>query len=163
MVLQYTYLSITNCLCSPAGGSGGGISCSGWIIRPTAQRAIAILGLQASARACLPMFVAYLATLMYNYQLSNIVALGRRASGMDSSDQRGAATQVEGLAGGPAQRAAVALFRGGVGGAASVWRGRERVAGGALVVRLLRAARCGAGDGWRAMSAAVGALGRAWW
>jgi hypothetical protein len=103
------------------------------------------------------MFVAYLATLMYNYQLSNIVALGRRASGMDSSDQRGAATQVEGLAGGPAQRAAVALFRGGVG------RGRQRGAGGALVVRLLRAARCGAGDGWRAMSAAVGALGRAWW
>jgi len=91
LILQYSYLTAARCLCIPgdatsssSDSSGGGSTGCVWVLNsdPTVTRHVfELLGLHRTSAGVLPLFLIYLAVLMYNYQLStapwkNIAALG---------------------------------------------------------------------------------------
>lgn len=80
LILQYSYLTAARCLCIPGNSadiSGGGSSSGGtsgcvWVLNtdPTATRHVFdLLGLHTTSAGVLPLFLIYLALLMYNYKL----------------------------------------------------------------------------------------------
>ncbi len=131
LVLQYTYLCIANCMCgvtaafasAPQGGapapsasslrlllSGGaagalGVAavqgCSGLLSDPYVHRLMATLGLHETAKACLPMFVLYLATLMHVFgsdsQTRPVAAAAAAAAASSGARGRAAAGRGGGL------------------------------------------------------------------
>jgi hypothetical protein len=64
--------------------------CYGWWYRPAVQAGVTLLGLQPAARPALPMFLAYLATLMYTYQISSGAAAAGGAPGAGGAAGRAA-------------------------------------------------------------------------
>lgn len=81
LILQYSYLTVARCLCIPgdgssdSSGSGASTGCV-WVLKtdPTTTRHVFdILGLQTTSVGVLPLFLIYLAVLMYNYQLGSNV------------------------------------------------------------------------------------------
>jgi hypothetical protein len=81
LILQYSYLTAARCLCiqgssgssTSADGSGSSIGCV-WVLPtdPTTTRHVFdILGLHTTSAGVLPLFLIYLAVLVYNYQLGS--------------------------------------------------------------------------------------------
>lgn len=78
LILQYSYLTAARCLCIPGNSAdisgGGGSSGCVWALNtdPTATRHVFdLLGLHSTSAGVLPLFLIYLALLMYNYQLGS--------------------------------------------------------------------------------------------
>jgi hypothetical protein len=87
LILQYSYLTVARCLCIPGDSASGSSSGSGdstssggsssgcvWVLQtdPAATRhAFEVLGLHRTSAGVLPLFLIYLAVLIYNYTLSS--------------------------------------------------------------------------------------------
>lgn len=111
LIVEYSYLTAARCLCisddTSTGGSDGGSSggCV-WVLPtdPAATRhALDVLGLHSNSAAVLPLFLIYLATLMYNYVLgsSQLVTYTHsmyNSSGSSSRDQAGGPENTAGTA-----------------------------------------------------------------
>ena len=88
LFMQYSFLTAARCLCvsavdssstadpsgdpTPSGPSSGGSTCT-WILQGldpyTTRHYFDVLGLHDTSAGVLPLFLIYLATLMYNYRL----------------------------------------------------------------------------------------------
>lgn len=80
LILQYSYLTAARCLCIQSSSSGTSTDGSGsstgcvWVLPtdPTTTRHVFdILGLHTTSAGVLPLFLIYLAVLVYNYQLGS--------------------------------------------------------------------------------------------
>lgn len=91
LILQYSYLTAARCLCIPgdttsssSDSSGSGSTGCVWVLNsdPTVTRHVfELLGLHRTSAGVLPLFLIYLAVLMYNYQLSTALWQNNAASG----------------------------------------------------------------------------------
>jgi hypothetical protein len=79
LVLQYAYEIVARCLCS-VGGSPATGSCVSLMADPQLGRHLDVLGLHGSAARCLPVFLVYLALLVYNYTLLTQPQYGTEAA-----------------------------------------------------------------------------------